>query len=71
MRELLAYMPLNNAEDAPFAANSDDPNRRDEALDTLVPENPNKPYDMRDIIQRVVDERPVAGAAEGLGRRTS
>ncbi len=56
IRELLSYMPSNNAEDAPFRANGDDPNRRDEALDTLVPENPNRPYDMRDIILRVVDE---------------
>jgi len=56
IRELLSFMPSNNAEDAPFRANGDDPNRRDEALDTLVPENPNRPYDMRDIILRVVDE---------------
>jgi propionyl-CoA carboxylase beta chain len=56
IRELLSFMPSNNAEDAPFQANGDDPNRRDEALDTIVPENPNRPYDMRDIILRVVDE---------------
>jgi propionyl-CoA carboxylase beta chain len=56
IRELLSFMPSNNAEDAPFQANGDDPNRRDAALDTIVPENPNRPYDMRDIILRVVDE---------------
>ncbi|HZP46592.1 MAG TPA: acyl-CoA carboxylase subunit beta [Candidatus Binataceae bacterium] len=56
IRELLSYIPSNNAEDPPFKAPSDDPERRDEALDTIVPENPNKPYDMRDIIGRVVDD---------------
>jgi len=56
IRELLSYMPSNNAEDPPFVVPSDDPNRRDAELDTIVPENPNKPYDMRDIILRVVDD---------------
>jgi propionyl-CoA carboxylase beta subunit len=56
IRELLSYMPSNNVEDPPFKATTDDPNRRDEALDTIVPENPNKPYDMREIITRVVDD---------------
>ncbi len=56
IRELLSYMPSNNAEDPPFRAPTDDPNRRDEALDAIVPENPNKPYDMRDVITRVVDD---------------
>jgi len=56
IRELLSFMPSNNVEDPPFRSNGDDPNRRDEALDTIVPENPNRPYDMRDIILRVVDE---------------
>jgi len=56
IRELFSYMPSNNLEDPPFLANNDDPNRRDEALDSIVPENPNKPYEMRDIITRVVDD---------------
>src|SRR5580658_1470015 len=56
IRELLSYMPANNVEDPPFRAATDDPARRDEALDTIVPENPNKPYDMREIITRVVDD---------------
>jgi propionyl-CoA carboxylase beta subunit len=56
VREMLSYMPANNAEDPPFKANGDDPNRRDEELDSIVPENPSKPYDMRDIIRHVVDE---------------
>jgi propionyl-CoA carboxylase beta subunit len=56
IRELLSYMPSNNVEDPPFRAATDDPHRRDETLDTIVPENPNKPYDMREIITRVVDD---------------
>jgi propionyl-CoA carboxylase beta chain len=56
IRELLSYMPANNVEDPPFHGPTDDPNRRDEALDTIVPENANKPYDMREIITRVVDD---------------
>src|SRR4029077_8834285 len=56
IRELLSYMPLNNVDDPPFQPSNDDPNRRDEALDSIVPENPNKPYDIRDIITRVVDD---------------
>jgi propionyl-CoA carboxylase beta chain len=56
IRELFSYMPSNNLEDPPFLANNDDPNRRDEALDSIVPENPNRPYEMRDIITRVVDD---------------
>src|SRR6202030_283385 len=55
VRDLLAYLPLNNAEDPPFVATPDPPDRRDETLDSIVPENPNKPYDIRDVIHRVVD----------------
>jgi propionyl-CoA carboxylase beta chain len=56
IRDLLSYMPSNNVDDPPFRPPTDDPNRRDEALDTIVPENANKPYDMREIITRVVDD---------------
>ena len=56
VREMLSYMPSNNVEDAPFVATTDDPERRDAGLDSIVPENPNKPYDMSEIIRRVVDE---------------
>src|SRR6516164_2801482 len=56
IRELLSYMPSNNIDDPPFRANADPPNRQDERLDSIVPENPNKPYDMRDIVSGVVDE---------------
>jgi propionyl-CoA carboxylase beta chain len=56
IRELLSFLPSNNLEDPPFQPNDDDPNRRDEALDLLIPPNPNKPYDMRELITAVVDE---------------
>jgi propionyl-CoA carboxylase beta chain len=56
IRDLLSYLPSNNLDDPPFRANGDPSNRQDEELDSVVPENPNKPYDMRDIIVRVVDD---------------
>jgi propionyl-CoA carboxylase beta chain len=56
IRELLSFLPSNNMEDPPLAPCDDDPNRRDEALDTLIPPNPNKPYDMKELITSVVDE---------------
>lgn len=55
VRELLSYMPQNNMEDPPFEATSDDPLRSDKALDSIIPDNPNKPYDIKDVIERVVD----------------
>jgi propionyl-CoA carboxylase beta chain len=42
-------------EDAPFKATTDDINRTDEKLDTMIPEDPNKPYDMKELIKEVVD----------------
>ncbi len=56
LRELLSFIPSNNVEDPPFVATSDDINRTDAALDSIVPENPSKPYDMGEIIRRVVDD---------------
>jgi acetyl-CoA carboxylase carboxyltransferase component len=55
LRQLLSYMPQNNMEDAPFVASTDDPLRADPDLDTLVPDNPNKPYDIKEVVTRVVD----------------
>lgn len=55
IRRLLSYLPQNNMEDPPFTASSDDPLRMDERLDTLVPDNPNKPYDIKEAIRPVVD----------------
>ena len=55
IRELLSYLPQNNNETAPEYASSDDPNREDENLDTIVPENPRKAYDMKEVIRSLAD----------------
>jgi acetyl-CoA carboxylase carboxyltransferase component len=56
LRELLGYLPQNNAEDPPFLPTDDPPDRADEPLNAIVPENPNKPYDMKRIIRMVMDD---------------
>ena len=56
LRRLLGFLPQNNMEDPPVVEPSDDPHRVDDSLDSLIPESPNKPYDMHDVIQRVVDD---------------
>jgi propionyl-CoA carboxylase beta subunit len=56
IRELLSYLPQNNLEDPPRRPTNDPPDRQDPALDAMVPEESNLPYDMKDIITRVVDE---------------
>ena len=56
LRRLLSYLPSNNLDDPPFLDTGDSPLREDADLDTLVPEQPNKPYDMRDVIRRVADQ---------------
>lgn len=55
IRELLSYIPSNNMEDAPMKPCTDDLNREDEKLQTLIPDDPNKPYDMKELIKTVVD----------------
>jgi propionyl-CoA carboxylase beta chain len=56
IRELLSFLPQNNREDPPRVETSDPVDRRDEALDTLVPVESDQPYDIKEIIHRVVDE---------------
>jgi propionyl-CoA carboxylase beta chain len=56
IRTLLGYLPSNNLDDAPLVISDDPANRIDEALDGIIPDNPNKPYDMREVIRRIVDE---------------
>jgi acetyl-CoA carboxylase carboxyltransferase component len=56
VRQFLSYLPSNNAEDPPHVPAVDSPDRSDEMLDTLVPEDSAQGYDMREIIQRIVDE---------------
>jgi propionyl-CoA carboxylase beta chain len=57
IRELLTFLPQNNMEDPPVRPTLDPPDRRDESLQTVVPEQPNKPYDMLDVIRTVLDDR--------------
>ena len=57
IRELLSFLPSNNMEDAPFTPCSDDIHRRVETLQTVIPEDPNMPYDIKDIIEPVLDNQ--------------
>ena len=54
-RYLLSFLPQNNAEQVTRTVGADSPRREDPELDTLIPDNPNKPYDMHDVIRRVID----------------
>ena len=56
IRKLLSYLPSNNLEDPPITETSDPINRKEDALNELIPEDPNKPYDVKDIIYAVVDD---------------
>jgi propionyl-CoA carboxylase beta chain len=56
IRDLLSYLPSNNLDEPPPGRSEDDPNRESELLDTLVPEDPNKPYDIKPLIAAVVDD---------------
>ena len=55
IRYLLSFLPSNNMEDAPIVETGDDPTRTDPALDSIMPENSNAPYNMYDVIKSVVD----------------
>ncbi|RME06742.1 MAG: methylmalonyl-CoA carboxyltransferase [Anaerolineae bacterium] len=55
VRKLLEYIPQNNMEDPPFVDTGDDPLRREEALDEIIPDDPGKPYDIKDVIRLIVD----------------
>ncbi len=55
VRYLLGFLPGNNLEDPPISETSDDPDRMDEKLNTILPDNANQPYDMKDIINSIVD----------------
>ncbi|HEY1232076.1 MAG TPA: carboxyl transferase domain-containing protein [Candidatus Binatia bacterium] len=56
IRDLIGFLPGNNQEDPPFRPTSDDPLRRDKRLRSLIPDNPNRPYDMKELLTAVVDE---------------
>ncbi|MGH7323029.1 MAG: acyl-CoA carboxylase subunit beta [Candidatus Rokuibacteriota bacterium] len=57
MRELLSFLPQNNMEEPPRRPTRDPVDRRDEALQSIVPDQPGKPYDMKDILRAVLDDR--------------
>src|SRR6202011_1385019 len=57
IRELLTFLPQNNSEDPPARASLDPADRVDEELQTVVPEQPNRPYDIKDIVRPVLDDR--------------
>ncbi|MGD9093482.1 MAG: acyl-CoA carboxylase subunit beta [Anaerolineales bacterium] len=55
IQKLLSYLPQNNMEDPPYVPNGDDPLRMEEALDAIVPDDPGRPYDIKDVIRLIVD----------------
>ena len=56
VRHLLSFIPQNNLDGAPYEVPADDPDRRDPELHAIVPDNPNKPYDMKHVIELVFDD---------------
>ena len=56
VRQLLGYIPQNNLEDPPFVPTVDPEDRMDEGLETIIPDSPMRPYDMKEVIRRVVDD---------------
>ena len=56
LRRFFNYLPANNREKAPTREAGDPPDRDDYSLDTLIPDNPNKPYDMKELLGKVVDD---------------
>jgi len=56
MRRLYDFLPLNNRESAPTRPFFDSPDREEPSLDTVIPDNPNKPYDIKEVITKIVDE---------------
>jgi len=57
VRELMSFLPVNNMEESPVFPTTDDPRREDETLQTLIPADPNKPYDIKELILSVVDDK--------------
>jgi acetyl-CoA/propionyl-CoA carboxylase carboxyl transferase subunit len=68
IRHLLSYLPQNNVEDPPRVDPWDDPERRDEELAEIVPDQPRKPYDMIDVVERVTDEGSFFEVAAAFAR---
>jgi propionyl-CoA carboxylase beta chain len=56
IKRLLSFIPQNNTDDTPRGKTSDPEHRADPLLDSIVPENPNKPYDIKEVIRKIVDD---------------
>jgi len=56
IRKLLSYLPQNNLEDPPYSPTNDPIDRLEDSLNSIIPENPNKPYDVKDVIHSIVDD---------------
>jgi acetyl-CoA carboxylase carboxyltransferase component len=68
VKDILSYLPQNNSEDPPRITPYDDPNRRDELLDRLVPEDSSEPYDMRQVLTSVFDRGSFLEVQAGYAR---
>ncbi|MBL8151546.1 MAG: acyl-CoA carboxylase subunit beta, partial [Blastocatellia bacterium] len=68
IRELLSFMPSNNMEDPPFKPTSDPVDRADEQLNSIVPANPNIPYDIRKVVKLIVDDAYFFEVAEHFAK---
>src|SRR5213595_638511 len=68
IRTLMSYIPSNNLDDPPRITPVDSPTRTEEALDTIIPDNPKKPYDMKAIIQHIVDDEEFFEVQEHFAR---
>jgi propionyl-CoA carboxylase beta chain len=68
MRRLIDFLPANNTDGVPEWPSFDDIERIEPSLDTLVPENPNKPYDIKELILKVVDEGDFFEIAEAFAK---
>jgi len=68
VRKLLSYLPQNNMEDPPFVPTDDSSLRREPALDTIIPDNASKPYDIKEVISLLVDEGEFYEIQEGFAQ---
>src|SRR6516162_9968798 len=68
LRRFIDFLPANNRDGVPEWPSFDDPEREDFSLDTLVPDNPNKPYDIKELILKVVDEGDFFELQPAFGR---
>jgi propionyl-CoA carboxylase beta chain len=68
VRRMMDFLPLSNREKPPVRQSFDTPDREEPSLDTLVPANPNKPYDIKELITKIVDEADFFEIGEGFAR---